>query len=202
MNRLRLIVTAAVCALAAACGADGPDVPALPTLEIEHLPPAVREQLTAARERAASDPPDAAASGDLGSMLHAYGYLAAAADCYRRSTVLEPESPEWAYLLGDVLERLGRTEEAIDSLRAALRLAPADDEIALELASLLTRTGEASAAEDLYAQVLRRDPANAHALYGLGALALGVERPQDAVDYAERAIESAGDFGAAHYLLV
>ena len=106
----------------AGCPAPHSSAPPLPDVELADYSPRVRTQIERARARAASESGNAAAIGQLGMILHAYGLFDAAANCYARARELDPADFHWPWYEGLVLAMRGRSAGAIDALVRATRI--------------------------------------------------------------------------------
>ena len=200
----KLLIGTAI-ALSTACMSDRVQPVAslapLPNLNTKDFIPQVRGRLQEAFDRAQSNPQDAAASGELGMLLHAHGENEAAALCYERATTLDGTVFRWPYYLGTVLAELGRHSEAVDSLREALDRNTNYLPARLLLADLLLTLGHPGESETSYRSMIAEDSQLATAYYGLGRALAAKGRSVDALSSYHRASELAPDAGAAHYAL-
>lgn len=182
----------------------------LPNPDLSQMDPAVRLQLSDAREVAlghleagAKGPNLGAELGDLAMLYHAYDLLPAAEQAYGLARRLEPQSVQWSYYAGAVAQRLGRLDEAIELFENAWRLAGSasdsdrSEEIRTSIAWRLGRVlRQANQGDPAKAWLERAEP-NAQqcpaALFELGQLALSEDRPEEAVRFLERALEIQSD---------
>jgi tetratricopeptide (TPR) repeat protein len=174
---------------------------ALPPLPLDALPPAVRERVAAAYQRAEADPASADASGSVAVMLHAYDQFDVAEAWYRRAQQLDPAAFDWAYLLGVVQAERGRNDDAARSLREAAEKQPRYLAARLKLAEVLLARGEVDASATLYDEMLKEHPEAPQAHYGRGRVDAVRGRPAAAVERFRRATELFAGFGAAYYAL-
>ena len=128
-------------------------LPPLPVLALDQFPARLRGRVVAAQKRISREPANAAACGELGMLLHAYGQQAAALSAYARARALDPASFEWAYLSGVLKLALARAPEAIPDLREAVRLVPASLAARLRLADALLSAGEVEPARAAYREL-------------------------------------------------
>jgi Flp pilus assembly protein TadD len=187
-------------ALVASCDR-APDVPALPQVELSGYTPEVREQISQALARAAERPDDAAASGELGMILHAYGLFDAAAACYARARTADPHEARWAYYDGLVLAQRGRSAEALDALLRATSLAPRAREAQLELARQLRTADRLEESRARLAALTADLPDDPEVQFELGRTLSALGAWSDAVPHLERALALAGDRGDVHHAL-
>jgi len=174
---------------------------ALPPLPLDALPPAVRERVAAAYQRAEADLASADASGSVAVMLHAYDQFDVAEAWYRRAQQLDPAAFDWAYLLGVVQAERGRNDDAARSLREAAEKQPRYLAARLKLAEVLLARGEVDASAALYDEMLKEHPEAPQAHYGRGRVDAVRGRPAAAVERFRRATELFAGFGAAYYAL-
>ncbi|HEX5042008.1 MAG TPA: alkaline phosphatase family protein [Candidatus Polarisedimenticolaceae bacterium] len=96
----------------------------------------------------------------------------------------EPRLAPAHALLGEALARVGRSDEALRATKEAARLEPGNAKPALLAGSLLLARQKIDEAEPYFAGALKAAPVGsaeqARALVGLGVIAHGRKRPQDA----------------------
>ena len=161
----------------------------------------MRAQIESAQARAATQPPDAAASGELGMILHAYGLFDGAAACYERARMLAPTDFRWAYYDGLVLAQRGRSREALAALTQATALKPGERDAQLELARQLRSVGRAEEAQTRLTSLAFEYADDPQVQFELGRTLLDLGDAQAAVARFEHALELAGDRGDVHYAL-
>jgi tetratricopeptide (TPR) repeat protein len=166
----------------------------IPTPDLSGLEPAVREQLTAGRERLQEFAlSDGAAGGDLGAawgelgrLYHAYAISEPAVVCYREAARLQPDEFSWPYYLGRLLLDLERGEEARGELERALRLRPGDVPTLVAVATLARERGELADAEEYLRRALEAQPQAAGAILELAHVAEGRQDWRAAVGAYQR----------------
>jgi tetratricopeptide (TPR) repeat protein len=167
---------------------------------MEAYPPAARDAIAQAHERAVGRPSDAKAAGDLGRILHAWEQWAAARESYARAAALAPGAFEWPYLEAVVLQRLARPAEAAVRLEAALAITHDSLPARIKLAEALLDAGDLDRSAVAFARVT--EPAGQPAVqFGLGRIAAARGDHARAIGHFERAIALYPEFGAAHYSL-
>jgi len=177
-----------------------PAAPPLPALALDTYPTAARTAIAAAYKAAESTPADAAATGQLARVLHAWEQWEAARAAYGRAQALAPAAFEWRYLEALVLQRLARPDLAVAALREALSRSPSYLPARLKLAEALLDAGDLEESRKRFAELT--DPACAPAVqFGLGTIAARLGRHAEAVEHLQRAITLFPEFGAAHYAL-
>ncbi len=179
----------------------GQTAPPLRSLPIETYPPAMREALSRAYKEAQARPRDAAATGALATLLHAWEQWSAAHDTYARAAALAPGAFEWRYLDACVLERLARPGDAVARLREALAVRPDYLAARVKLASGLLDTREFDESGPLFTALLDEPRAEPEALFGLGRIAAARGRHEEAIHRFQRALALFPEWGAAHYSL-
>ncbi len=91
--------------------------------------------------------------------------------------------------LGALLLARGATLKAAEHLREAVRLGSASTGAQANLGDALERLGDREGARASFEAVLRRDARDLRALVGLARLAIEADRPADAAQFLERALE-------------
>jgi tetratricopeptide (TPR) repeat protein len=142
--------------------------------------PAVKEQLESAwsefedvaENTDASRGDLANAYGRLGMVYHAYGFVDAAAACYRNAHTLEPMEFSWPYYCGRLYQDEGKTKDAITYLKIASEVRPDNIAVLINLAQNYQTYGQSELANGLFERVLAIDPSQAAALAGVGEIAL------------------------------
>jgi tetratricopeptide (TPR) repeat protein len=156
----------------------------LPEVSTKSFLSAIRQELEQALADARARPGDAAAVGRLGMVLHAHDQLAAARQCYRRASILDPKSFAWLYYVGVV----SQGSAAAAALRAALRFRdslPAK----LKLGEALLAAGDSAAAREVY-----RGLDHPAALFGYG-------RATNDPAWYQKALAAFPHYGAAMFAL-
>jgi len=173
----------------------------LPTLPFDTYPPAMREPVTRAYRDAQARPADAAATGSLAVLLHAWEQLDAAHEAYLRAASLAPTAFEWRYLDACVLERLARPADAAARLREALKIRPEYLPARVKLADSLLNAGAIEESRALFTALLREPLAEPEAVFGLGRIAAAEGKHDEAVRKIRQAISLFPEWGAAYYAL-
>ncbi|MFQ5642934.1 MAG: tetratricopeptide repeat protein [Thiogranum sp.] len=128
----------------------------------------LEEALGACRRICDSEPGNAENWYVLATVHGQLGQLNPAADCYRRTTELQPDFLAAHCNLGQVLQRLTRYPEAESSYRKAVQLRPDDPGLLLTLGNLLFAQGKVAESESCYAGALRLKPDYTEAWANLG----------------------------------
>ena len=192
-----LVCVLAVALATIACGKKS--VPAVPKITTSSFPPPVRAQVDNAVRDAMMNPDDAAATGRLAMVLHAYQQFALAEQCYRRARVMDPRAIEWAYYLTVIEQLRGETRQAIEDAQAAVAIDSSSKAARTLLADALLQGGRIGESRKIYEGLVMEEPDRAIFHYGLGrTLATSGSTILDAVDQYKRACELAPGFGAAH----
>jgi tetratricopeptide (TPR) repeat protein len=152
---------------------------------------------------AGADPADADIQGRLGEALERIGALDAAIDAQERALRLRPSALRTMRALVGALAKAGRGADAVRRAQAWLDASPADDERRLTLALALAEQ-DVDAAMRTLRDVIARRPAHALAHYNLALLLKRVDRADEAIAAAERALalepqpETHAALGALH----
>ena len=175
--------------------------PELPELRLDAIPETARAGIEEAFAEARTNSTDAASSGRLGMILHAYKQYESAAPCYERAHAFAPDEFRWAYFLGTVRFLLGQDEAAVEPLRQALKLNSQYVPARIKLAQILFSLEEYKASEEEYRAALSQEPTLALAHYGLGRVIAARDGAAAAIKQYRRACDLSPAFGAAHYAL-
>ena len=175
--------------------------PDLPELQFEGAADAARADIEEAFADARKNSTDAASSGRLGMILHAYKQYESATPCYERAHAFAPDDFRWAYYLGTVRFLLGQDEAAIEPLRQALNLDNQYLPARIKLAQVLFSLEDYSASEEEYRVALFQEPTSALAHFGLGRVVSARDGAPAAIKQYRRACDLSPTFGAAHYAL-
>lgn len=170
-------------------------------IEVEDLAPELRQRVEQAYGRIGEDPTDAAALGQLGMLMHAYGRLDAAKRYYRKAEELDPASFRWIYLRGLVLDEQGRTGDAAQAFSRAVEKNPASIEAKLRLAGALVESGGSDRGFEVYERVSRSHPEVGAAYLGMGRVKAEQGRHDEALNHFQRAAGLLKDYGPLHYAL-
>lgn len=110
---------------------------------------------------------DAATYAELGLWYANRHQFACAADVFLKSTVMQPDSSRYAYLLGLSLYSAGNARDAIAPLQQSLQLKPDNADTHQTLAAALDQTGNRSGAELQWRLALADHPGGALPLSSL-----------------------------------
>ncbi len=127
---------------------------------------AIAEKKGVSREELAS------AYGQMGMVYHAYGFVDAAAVCYRNAHSLAPREFRWPYYYGKLYQDEGETKNAIAYLKIALDLRPDDIAALVNLGQTYQLAGQSERAKELFEKAIGADPSQAAAQAGIGEIAL------------------------------
>ena len=162
----------------------------VPRAPLEGMSEPVRRQVASAVAAVDERPASAAAWGRLGSLYDLYELDAAALECYARARELDPDDFGWAYFTALVLERgeatLAEVETAFDE---AIALDPSYVAARYRYGLALLDRGEGERALAVLRQVAERRPDLALAHRGVGSALLALDRPAEAIEPLERALE-------------
>ena len=198
MRTLQLPVIGLAMLAAYACQKPAPPIPVLPSGTFS---PVVWAQMERAYQSAAADPSDAAASGEFGIVLHAYGLDDGAVACYQRAIRLGGASPRWPYYLGMISFRRKQFADAAVQFQLAVERAPSDAAVRLHLADALSSAGRPASAKSEYELVLSANPNAAQAQFGLGRLAESTGQIAEAARRFEQACTLAPEYRDAQLAL-
>lgn len=204
-------IATALLVVSTACRADEPPnggATAFPAISLDRLEPAVARQLESVQSLLAevitkpdaTDKQRAAAFGEFGRLLHAYGYYAEAARCYHRATSYQPLDPRWWHLLGCAQEAAGTLGEASKAFTEAQRLG-ALSATRIRHGNVLVQLNRRDDARRLFREVIATDAKQAAAYAGLGTLALEERDFKTAIENLSQAVQLAPGANRLHYSL-
>ncbi len=177
-------------------------IPPLPKIVTSGLPEQAHAQIDAAVVDAGSHADDAAATGRLGMVLHAYQQLEQAELCYRRAHLMDPKAFEWPYYLTVVEQIRGEESSAIDDARAAVKIDPDSRPARMRLADALLKGRNFKESREIYEKLVKEEPDLAMYHYGLGkVLAAQGGSTLEAIPQLRRACELSPNFSAARHAL-
>ena len=142
---------------------------------------------------------DADALMTLGAILAQSGDLQAAAGCFERVLVLQPELPTAYYNLGKAYTMQDRFEEAMDCYRRALQFDPGLADAHTNLGDLFIKLGQPEQAEASLQQAARLQPQNADYQFNLATFYKEQLNLGKANQYYEQAIRLKPEYAAAHW---
>lgn len=183
------IATLSACRREAPGTAETQPLPPLPRIDVSRFEPAVREQVKSRWTRLEAAPRDADANGRVAMLLHAYGWLDAAAVCYVRAARLDPRGHRWWHLHGRIESERGRPREARESMRRAHDRDKASLATLLALGRLSLELDEPREAEDWLTLARGLAPRSAHVLAALADVRLHRSSLEEAALLFEEALE-------------
>jgi len=177
--------------------------------DLSRLPESVQDQM---RERHSSltrkieDSKTPAAElanayGEMGLILMAAEYDAAAAACYSNAQALAPDDMRWPYYLGQLYRIKGERAKAAEFFLRALELRPGDLATLVWLGEMYLDQDRPEAAAPLFIKAVSVEPRSAAALSGVGRSALASRDYARAVEYLERALSIDQRASSVHYPL-
>ena len=143
----------------------------------------------------------ARAHGDVGLILMAAGYDAAAATSLRNAQALAPREPTWPYYLGQLFLLTSDHANTLKSFERALELRPTDLPTIVRLGEAYLDQSRPDDAERAFLRGLEIEPASAALLEGLGRVALARGNQARAVEYLEKTLALDPEATRVHYPL-
>jgi Flp pilus assembly protein TadD len=117
---------------------------------------------------------------------------------FRRAVHLEPNDPDYHYILGDALSRLGRHREALPALREAVLMSSSDAAYHYALGVVLWNLGSYEEAAQALGEAERLRPDDPATLTALGAALVAAGRQNEAAGTLQRALRLDGKRSAPH----
>ena len=223
INACRAVALTVVLAAGSACSPSGEDARARPTRaadagwtvqsvpmpDLSRLPQSVQTQVRdryaalSARSASAQMPPEelAQAHGDVGLILMATGYHAAAETSLRNAQALAPREAKWPYYLGQLFLLTSDRANTLKSFERALELRPTDLPTIVRLGEAYLDQGKTEDAERLFLRAREIDPRSAAAFEGLGRVAQARGDQARAVEYLEQTLTLDPQATRVHYPL-
>ena len=216
---LTCVLTAGACAPSAdeagsrsqreAAAVDSWKVQAVPVPDLSGLPASVqaqvRDRYAVLAEKAASPgtPSDdlGRAHGDVGLILMAAGYHAAAATSLRNAQALAPREPTWPYYLGQLFLLTSDHANTLKSFERALELRPTDLPTIVRLGEAYLDQARPDDAERVFLRGLAIESRSAAVLEGLGRVALARGDQRRAVEHLEQTLALDPQATRVHYPL-
>jgi tetratricopeptide (TPR) repeat protein len=143
----------------------------------------------------------ASAYGELGKLLMAAEFGAAAESCLLNARMLAPADWRWPYYLGHLYKTQGGTDRSVAAFEEAARLRPDDSPTLLWLAEGYLAQNRPDAAEPYFAKARALQPAAAAPVAGLGRVALAKKDYAGAVKFLEEALAVEPRATTLHYPL-
>jgi tetratricopeptide (TPR) repeat protein len=181
----------------------------VPMPDVSRLPESVQAQVRdayaalAAKSASAMTPPEelAQAHGDVGLILMATGYYAAAEPSLRNAQALAPREAKWPYYLGQLFLLTTDRANTLKSFERALELRPTDLPTLVRLGEAYLDHGRPDDAERQFLRARDIAPNSAAALEGLGRVAQARGDEARAVEYLEQTLALDPQATRVHYPL-
>ncbi len=159
----------------------------------DRRPTELAEDIVGFEMELAADPDQVMMRDDVASLYLQFGQVDKAAEHYRESARLQPESPAAAYNLGTTLLQAGRLDEAAAHLERALRLNPDYALAHNNLGAVFRLQGRLGDAVRHFRRSLAIRPDDGEALYNLANVLMMQGALDEAVTLYRRAVETAPD---------
>ena len=165
-----------------------PSGPVVTDEQMASLEPSARNALESAQEALRTLGQDSETHGRLGMLLHAYGFLEAAASAYGNAQALAPDDARWHRLDAHRAAEAGEEAEALSRARRAVEADARSVASRTTLAELELRRGRSEESRNHFRAALEEEPDNVTALRGMATLAFRSGDHAGAVTFAERAL--------------
>jgi Flp pilus assembly protein TadD len=117
---------------------------------------------------------------------------------FRRAVRLEPNDPDFHYILGEALSRLERHSEALPALREAVLMSPSDAAYHYALGVVLWNLESFEEAAQVLGEAERLRPDDPATLTALGATLVAAGRSREAAGILQRTVRLDGERSAPH----
>ena len=187
----------------------GPEVRPVPMPDLSRLPESVqaqvRDRYAALAEKTASPQTPsqelARAHGDVGLILMAAGYHAAAENSLRNAQALAPGDATWPYYLGQLFLLTSDRANTLKSFERAFELRPTDLPTLVRLGEAYLDQARPADAERLFLRAREIEPRSAAVSEGLGRVAQARGDQTRAVEYFEQTLAQDPEATRVHYPL-
>lgn len=129
---------------------------------------------------------------ERGATLTLMGRNEDAEESYLHSLSLDDRFENTYLLLSEFYERTGQMEKLTDLLEKGLENIPASTQLRSFLGVVLARTGDMAGALETNLGIVEQNPNDLNAVRNLAILYRDMDQPEDAILWAERAVELAG----------
>ena len=188
---------------------DGWTVQSVPMPDLSRLPQSVQTQVRdryaalSAKSASTQMPSEelAQAHGEVGLILMATGYHAAAETSLRNAQALAPREAKWPYYLGQLFLLTSDRANTLKSFERALDLRPTDLPTIVRLGDAYLDQGRTEDAERLFLRAREIDARSAAAFEGLGRVAQARGDQARAVEYLEQTLTLDPQATRVHYPL-
>lgn len=144
--------------------------------------PDAAEKVQAVYFRAAGEPEDAGARGQLGMAYEINGFRNAALETYDQAARLDPSDPRWTYFHATLLASLGQLDSALEKMQASIAIDALYVPAHLNRGQWLLDLGDPIQAEASYTQALTLDPSSRAAQLGAARALIQQGEAQRAAD--------------------
>jgi Tfp pilus assembly protein PilF/peroxiredoxin len=145
----------------------------------------------------ASDPNNADAYYNLGTLRLAQNDLSQARQYLEQTLHLKPNSPEAWNNLGMMAAQQGNSDEAIENFKKSLELRPEYTTALLNLGNVYRRRKDFESAQKYFEHAIKTQPDNPEVNYSFGMLYAQQGQLQQASEYLQRAISLRPDYAEA-----
>ncbi|MEJ5260622.1 MAG: tetratricopeptide repeat protein [Anaerohalosphaeraceae bacterium] len=125
---------------------------------------------------------------NIGNALFSQGRYERAIWCWQRTAHLDGNHPQIYYRIAQACWAAGRREEAREYFLKEIRREPGNLEVILDFGIFLLQQGDIEAAKEKFNRLLELEPEYAPAWFYKGELVLNLGRPEEAIEYYQRAL--------------
>ena len=176
-----------------------PSGPVVTDEQMASLEPSARTALESAQAALRTRRQDPETHGRLAMLLHAHGFLDAAASSYGNAQALAPNDARWRRLDAHRAAEAGKETEALAKARQAVEADGESVAARTTLAELELRRGHLEESRSHFHAALEGETGNVTALRGMATLAFRSGDLGEAVNFAERGLAVAPDDPNLHY---
>lgn len=166
--------------------------PDVPSIDLSNVHSSTRTGIEGARELVLLKMDSALAWGHLGMTLWAHEYSLEAEICFEQAMVLDKNEFLWPYFKGCILFATNRAA-ALAAFDEAVKRAPRHPQLNLRLGRALFESGQFDRAAMHLKSALQFSSENAEARYLMANLLLQKQDTEQAIAYAQKAVELAPD---------
>ncbi len=167
---------------------------AVPQIDTTAMQPRVAQRIEEQRAKVVENPGSPVAWGGLGAACDAHNLYPCAIAAYEEAGLRSPREFRWPYFQAIVSEKHGLDNDQVLALfRRAEKLRPDFAPLRFRMGEMFMRQGLVAEARSQYAKSIELDSDLAAGYLGLGQALIQLDRPEEAIESLQKAMELGGD---------